>query len=102
MRAYHARCGGAAHVALLELPLAGHYDVVTAAAAPWLRVWQRATAMLHEHAGWTVPARAADYGVSAERGFLPAHDPPASVLPLEPGAGAPADHACSPRLQPSP
>ena len=46
VRDYYAKCA-APEVQLLELPCAGHYDVVTADAKPWLRVWQRASAMLH-------------------------------------------------------
>ena len=73
---------GGGNVTLLEIPLAGHYDVVTADAMPWLSVWQKTTELIARHAGWSVPPRAADYGVTRERGFLPKEDPPASLLPL--------------------
>ena len=53
---YAARCeqdaaasgdADAAGVSLLEIPLAGHYDVVTADATPWLSVWQKALEAEH-------------------------------------------------------
>ena len=34
----------------------------------------------------TLAGLPADYGVTASRGFLPAVDPPASLLPLDAGA----------------
>jgi len=52
-----------------------HYACVTADDDAWREVWRAAQALLVDEAGaWTPPAPA-DYGVSLDRGFLPAEDP---------------------------
>ena len=86
-----AQAAGALPVELLELDDAEHYDVVTANAEAWVRIWRHMHQLLHTHIGWAPPPRPCDYGVSAERGFLPTSDPLTTLLPLPPAVTAAAE-----------
>ena len=77
---------------LLEVYGADHYSLVTAGSGAWREVARRIVRQLQD-CGWRLPPQPEDYGVSAERGFLPFPDPPRSCA-----AGLASEHSAAEAL----
>jgi len=82
-----------AHVELLEVYGADHYNLVTADDKMWLEVARAMTRMLQDTCKWTLPPHAIDYGVTETNGFLPMPDPLISCCSEFPDDAKPEDKA---------